>query len=724
MPKRTDIVLIGGGHAHVGVLKSFGMRPLDSVRLTLIGRDAFAPYSGMLPGVIAGHYDASEAHLDLQKLCRFAGAAWVHDSANGLDLARGEVHFENRPPLSFDITSIDIGSAPGVETVSGAAGRVTPVKPIAGLTARWNDLRRAMRAAQTPQRIGVVGGGAGGAELILSLREALYDEAPETTFHLVTASDRVLPRHPAAASRAYASALATRSVTAHTSFLVCKVTDNGVVAEDGRTLDLDAIFWVTDAAAQPFLKDAGLAVDEKGFVVVNEHLQSVSHPTVFAAGDIAEMLASPRPKAGVFAVRQGPVLARNLRRAAEGRPLKSYRPQKDFLSIISTGDKHAIASRGPFCVAGAWVWRLKDQIDRRWMRQYQELPDMAAPDETEMRCGGCGAKIGADIVSKVISEISPAARSDVLSGISNPDDAALTETPAGMANVHTIDGFRPIVDDLYLYGRIVANHCLNDIFAMGAEPQSALAMVTLPFADDQKLENDLRLLLNGVNDTLRQEGAALIGGHTAEGAELSLSLSAIGLIEKNAALKKSGLKPGDALILTKPLGTGTLFAAHMRAKANGGWITGAVDMMLQSNAAAARNLKEWRAHASTDITGFGLAGHLFEMLSTSHVSAKVYANRLPLLDGAQETLDAKLYSTLHDQNKKTERHIDGAAPAILFDPQTAGGLLFGMPANTAQTCLKALKALGYTHSAIIGDVIETPPGARDKIVVTTADTPS
>ena len=763
VPIVKDLVLVGGGHAHVAVLKRFGMKNLSGARLTLITTDVHTPYSGMLPGFIAGHYTLDECHIDLRPLARFAGARIYHDTATGLDLVARRVICRDRPPVPYDVLSIDIGSTPAVGDVPGAAEFVTPVKPIGGFVARWQALAERVLATDAPLRIALVGAGAGGVELTLAIQHRLalelksrgHDDAnARFEFHLITDMADILTTYDRFTRAKFNRVLARRGVTVHTDTRVVEVTDGALVLAGGATIPADEILWVTQAAAQGWLKDTGLGLDKEGFIAVDDCYRAISHDDVFAAGDICHMLAAPRPKAGVYAVRAGPPLARNLRRALVGKPPRPHRPQSRFLSLISTGDRYAVASRNGFALAGGWVWRWKDWIDRRWMEKYTDLPEMEDDEEIDiaaglvdavaikeisaiaMRCGGCGAKVGATVLARVMNDLVPVDRDDVLVGLDAPDDAAVVEVPAGKVMVHTVDYFRSFVDDPYVFGRIAANHALGDVFAMGAEPQSALAVATIPFGPENKVEDTLRDLMKGAMEVLAEAGASLVGGHTSEGAELALGFSVNGLADMDTLMRKVGLRPGDALVLTKPIGTGTLFAADMQSKARGRWIDAALDHMVQSNQNAARCLRRHGAKACTDVTGFGLLGHLVEMARPSAVDVEVVLDALPVMDGAVECIENGIFSSLQPQNVRLRRAIrrtdgvgDGAGNgvgdragdearfALLFDPQTAGGLLAGVPANNADSCIEELVELGYTQAAVIGRVLEQSDALEPVTVV-------
>lgn len=731
-----DLVLIGGGHSHVGVIKSFAMKPIPGVRLTVIARDVHTPYSGMLPGYVAGHYEYDEAHIDLRPLCQFASARLFHDSATLIDTDNRQVICAGRPPVTYDILSINIGSRPEITSVPGADEFATPVKPINRFVDRWHELLQRVLEHSGTHRIMVVGGGAAGVELILSiqfrlekvLREKRRQSEP-LELNLISKSDRILPAFPKGVSERFQRILNQRGIQVHSAAEATRVSKTSLELSNGNTLDAGEILWVTGASAPDWSQQSGIEVDDSGFILANDRLQSTSHADIFAAGDIVHVKNHPRPKAGVFAVRQAKPLTANLRRALLNQPLKPFAPQKTLLALISTGNQYAIASKGRFHLAGEKLWVWKDWIDRRFMQKFSDLPKMDEEQASDinpgltnqdtlkeisaiaMRCGGCGAKVGATTLNRAIAELKPAPRDDILIGLHEPDDAAVVEVPSGKVMVHSVDYFRSFIDDPYLFGQIAANHSLSDIFAMGAEAQSALAIATVPFGIEAKVEDTIRQLMSGAMLVLNESNTALVGGHTSEGAELALGFSVNGLADREHILRKGGMQAGDVLILTKALGTGTLFAADMLQKAKGRWIDAALESMIQSNRICAEVLYRHKATACTDITGFGLLGHMVEMIRPSDVDVEISLQALPLLDGALETVEMGILSSLQPANMRLRRAIANqtevaASPLypLIFDPQTSGGLLASIPAKHANTCLQELRQSGYTKSAIVGRV--------------------
>jgi len=742
-PVLRDIVLVGGGHSHVGVLRTFGMRPLPGVRVTLICTDTDTPYSGMLPGYIAGHYDYDDVHIDLRRLAQWAGARYYRDEVVGLDRTQRKVLCRSRPAIPYDVASLNIGSTPDLSGVPGASEHAVPVKPIRRFNERWLALLDRVVREPTPTTIAIVGAGAAGVETCLAMQYRLRDELrrigrnpDELRFHLFSADPTILPTHNVAVRRAFDRILVERGVAVHLGAEVTEVEASCVRTGAGEVVAFDEILWVTQAGGAPWLRGTGLALDDRGFVRVRDTLQTETDPFVFAAGDCASLSGAPLEKAGVFAVRMGKPLAENLRRALLGRPPVRYRPQRKWLALITSGDRHAVVSRGALYLRGDWVWRWKDDIDRKFMRRFREFGEMgkgAAPptdrvalDENEttqaisavaMRCGGCGAKVGATVLSRALAEIRPIEPERVLVGLSAPDDAAVVKLPPHKALVQSVDFFRAFVDDPWLTGRIAANHALGDIFAMGAQPWTATAIVTLPPGLERKIEEALFQMLSGAVSVLNAAGCALVGGHTGEGSETSIGFAVAGVVDDDlaTALRKGGLNPGDVLVLCKPIGTGTLLAAHSRLQARGRWIDAALESMQVSNRDAGTCFAAHGVRACTDVTGFGLLGHLVEMTKPSAVDAEIDLARIPILEGALEMARAGMASSLQPANVRLQRAIRDAEHAkgdprfsLLFDPQTAGGLLAGVPAERADACIAALRVAGYAHAAVIGRVL--PPG--------------
>ena len=730
-----DLVLIGGGHSHVILLKNFGMKPLPGVRLTLIARDLHTPYSGMLPGYIAGHYRFDEAHIDLRPLCQFASARLYHDSAIRIDAENKRVVCANRPPVNYDLLSINIGSHPQIDTVPGAAEFATPIKPINCFIDRWQQILQRVRQQQDTYRIAVVGGGAAGVEILLAMQFRLQQvlrtckhrhKLPE--FHLVCQTASILPGFPSGVGQRFQRILKQRGIHLHLASRAIRVGDGWLRIARGDEIKSDEIIWVTNASAPDWLRASGLAVDQQGFMLANDTLQSTSHHHIFGAGDIVHIVNHPRPKSGVFAVRQGKPLSENLRCALLNQPLKPFKPQKASLALISTGDQSAIATWAGWHFEGSGLWRWKDWIDRRFTAKFNCLPDMlaaakvavdhrlgdqhslAAASASAMRCGGCGAKISGGVLQRTITNLNPVSCDDILIGLHAIDDAAVLAIPPDKVLVQTVDYFPAFIDDPYRFGQIAANHCLSDIFAMGAAAHSALAIATLPFGIESKTEELLRQLMAGAMQVLNAANTALIGGHTSEGAELALGFSVNGLAEHDHILRKSSLQPGDSLILTKPLGTGTLLAADSQQKAKGRWIEAALASMLLSNREAAELFYQHGATACTDITGYGLLGHLLEMIRPATVNVEIRLSALPCLEGALQTVEMGILSSLQADNQRLQHSLKSLTRShdpvypLIFDPQTSGGLLASLPANQADGCLRKLQDAGYIHAAIIGQV--------------------
>lgn len=728
-----ELVLVGGGHAQVAVLKSLAMKPIPGLRTTIICNDLNTPYSGMLPGFVEGIWQAEDITIDLPRLAQMAGARLIHGAVCAIDAAAKQVYLDGRPAIPFDVLSVNIGGVPNPSAISGAAENTIPVKPIG----QFRQRLAALTAETYPKRIAVIGGGISGCELALALSarwQKFGGQQPELT--LFNRGPRLIPEFSERAAQLIAKALNALGCEIYYGQPVTEVGQKSLTLADGRSYAFDAAFLVTAVSPPSWLRDSGLALDADGFIAVGRTLQSNSHSSVFAAGDVATLTDDPRPKAGVYAVRAGPILTENIRNFLRGRPLRQWKPQSRALAIVGTADGRAIGIRGSHASHSRAWWWLKKRIDRKWMQQYQRLkmPPFAAaeafaglagqkspeshkdPAFEAMRCFGCGAKTGHGTLQRAMAE---AVKSAIALG-ADPrfmpaddltEDSAVLPVPDGGALVQSVDIISEIVTDPFQLGQIAVAHALSDIYAANAKPLWALANVTLAMARVDLQQAQLAHLMAGSLLALSKAGVRLVGGHTGESSALNIGFAVTGSRSTPPSVP-IGTEP-IMLLLSKPLGIGVIMAAHMQLAARSDWLQASVQSMIQSNGDAAAILAP-QLPLMTDITGFGLARHALNLAERCGAAGvDIELSQLPVLEGALSLLAAGYRSSLHDQNRASVPLASGTTVTphgeILFDPQTSGGLLAALPASSAAEVHKALCNAGH-EAAIIGKLHPSQPG--------------
>jgi selenide,water dikinase len=715
LPLTQDLVLIGGGHTHALVLRKWLMKPLPGVRLSLINPGPTAPYSGMLPGFVAGHYTRDQLDIDLVRLASAAQARLILGSVTGIDPGAGTIQIDTHPDIGFDVASVDVGITSDMPALDGFGAHAIPAKPLGPFAAAWD----AFRDQDGPATLAIIGGGVAGVELAMAMSHALKQRGRDAVVHLIDAG-KALSALPAKSADRLRHALAAQNVTLLENVTITHLTHKTLHLADGRTITADFITGAAGARPYDWLSETGLQTHD-GFLCVNDRLQT-SDPRIFAVGDCAHMTHDPRPKAGVYAVRQAPTLLNNLLSSLSSGPLKPYVPQKDYLKLISLGEKSALGDRFGLTFTGPWVWTWKDSIDRKFMDQFRNLPRMTPPPLPYPRakgvtealgpkplCGGCGAKLGRDALSSALSRLAPPQRPDIrpLPG----DDAALLIT-GGAQQVFTTDHLRSFWDDPAVMARIATHHALGDIWAMGADPQAATLSIILPRMADRLAERTMAEILHAADQVLRDAGADIVGGHSTIGDELTIGLALTGLCA-NPPVTLSGAQDGAALILTKPVGTGVVMAAAMSGNATGAQVAHALQAMQQGQRGASQILRE-TAQAMTDVTGFGLAGHLQNICQASGLAATVQLDALPMLHGAEALSAAGEHSSLFASNRAAFPTLpDTPKSRLLFDPQTSGGLLAAIPRDRTQDVLDSLQTAGYGAACCIGHLHAGPSGQID-----------
>ncbi|MFT6896935.1 MAG: selenide,water dikinase [Paraglaciecola sp.] len=674
----SDLVFIGGGHTHVLVLRMLAMNPIPNVRITLISDTRLTPYSGMLPGFISGHYSKAQTHIDLNKLTRAGNVRFIHGRVTGLDLDRKRIEVHNHPDIEYDKVSINVGSTPNL-TVPGAKEFAVGVKPVSQLTAIWAHLLAHDYQGKTPHWA-IVGAGAAGVEIALAIAHRFAQQQKPIQLSLVQGGSTLLANYQSGVQTRVHKALNDHNVTLVNNFRVATVEQHQLVASDKQTLAIDKSIWCSAATAPIWPKKAGLATDSQGFIDVNAYLQSTSHPDVFAAGDVANLTESPRPKAGVYAVRCAPFLEKNLRASLQHKKFTETKLQSNFLSLISLGDQTAVGQKMGLSFSGKWVWRLKNHIDLTFMDLFQkQLPNMHSDIEEPMHCGGCGSKLGPQLLTDTLKDLPIFKQENLATNLSKAEDAAVAIYSKEHSVFQSIDGFRAFTDDLYRFGIVTTHHAINDLYAMGIQPTSAQVWANICFAHPRLSKRDFGQLMSGITEALIHHQTTLVGGHSTEGKETHLAMVVNG--QQRKVWPKNNLQSGDWLLLNRPIGSGIILAADMQGEADASIVDELWLHLLASNRSFFTALKAQDVHGATDVSGFGLIGHCLEMVEGSDLHIDIDSRKVPLLPGALALSQSGIASSLLPQllPLKNRCMISENAHSqvidLLFDPQTNGGLL-------------------------------------------------
>ncbi|MEZ6134681.1 MAG: selenide, water dikinase SelD [Pirellulaceae bacterium] len=577
-------------------------------------------------------------------------------------------------------------------------------------------LRARVRAAierlspNEPLRVAVIGGGVAGTEILLGLPAFLDTMSVQNyELRLITRSEEVLAESRGAGRRVK-DELLRRGNLLTVGKSVLRINDHSITLDDGTTITADIVVWATGASPAPLLSQLGLPLDDRGFLATDTTLRSTSGEPIFAVGDTGSIVGEAVPKAGVHAVRQGPVLWTNLQRSLDGQSLQHYHPQRTFLKLINLGNGRAVGVWRGLSFSGRWVMRWKNSIDQNFMAKYQPVR-MSAEGQT-MQCHGCGCKLGSQTLESAL-QVAPG------HAIAIEDATEIGCDAEGRQLVASTDFFSCPLDDAYLNGRVAALHAASDIIAAGAQPTKALANVVLLDGDAKSQERSLSDFLSGARFEFDALGAEIVGGHTIVGPRMEVGFSVIGHALSERLLRKANLQPEDELWLTKPLGIGVLLAAHMRSRCSAANYERLLETMFARQHHYAVLAIESGVVAATDITGFGLCGHLLEMLSASNVAAKICLDDVPVLPGALAAVANGIESSLIDDNFAADHRIDASANVralpkyrLLFDPQTCGGLLFGCSPESGKQLGERCADAGLNPPHRIGQVFARQASER------------
>jgi len=701
------LVLAGGGHSHVLVLRHWAMgrwRPPPGTAVTMVSRKSTSLYSGLIPAVLAEQVHPSACAIDLRRLCAAAGVSFVEGEITGLDLEHGQLklhhHLVSPGPLPRLLPchwlSLDVGSV--TTAPEGVAG--IPIKPLEPFL-DWCE--------HLPPAVEVMGSGVAAVEVVLALAARCRGRRQPCALSLRTAPNG-LGLGPARLVHRLEQMVKDQGIAIRPMARHRPVTP-------GCTTVL-----CTGSRAPAWLQESGLPCDPRGRVLTDATMAVQGHGHIFASGDCGVVASAPRPASGIWAVGAAPVLARNLQAALQGDSLHHWRPQSHGLVLLGDGQGRAMAQRGAFWLGPhPWLWRWKQHLDHRFMAMVNGTRPMATKSKEPMICRGCGAKLPAQPLSRALEQLygepqqaqdaTPVARL-------SPDHLLLT----------SLDGFPALLSDPWLNGRLTTLHSASDLWACGAHVEGLQTLVTLPRCSSNLQQDLLAQCLGGVRSAAQELGGDLLGGHSLQAIDapdprqplplqMTIGVSVYGSVKVEQRWQKGPLRPGDALVLSRPLGSGVILAAAQANGASPPWVDRMLSIMAQSQQDLVQLLRRYGCHACTDVTGFGLLGHLGEMVKASPPAMVVQLNgqAIPAYDGALELLKAGYASTLAPHNAEAlallapqgpiqlQHQISAALRSLLVDPQTCGPLLAALPAHGAEDLVKAMAAT-YPGSAIIGTV--------------------
>ena len=731
--KQLHLVLIGGGHAQIAVLKSLAMKPIDGLHITLITDVLMAPYSGMLPAHLEGLWSFDEMHIDLARLASFAGADLITSPVTEIDGHKKIVFIKDRPPMRYDLCAINAGAVPSIEDIKGADRYAIAVKPIA------HFLSKLPQNIEDNTNINIIGAGVAGIEIAFALQSKF--SAQDIDIHIFSRSKTLLAKMPPKAGRLIDRLAKERGISVHYGVEIKQINETNLIAQDGKSYSSGLNLIVTGVKAAPFVSSLSDGLNNEGFISVDTSLQSPVYEGLFACGDVASIIGHAREKAGVFAVRAGAILAQNIRRAIYDKKLLKWSPQKHYLALIGTADGKALAVRNGMVHHHKMWFHLKQKIDLDFMNKFNDLPEMdsqkpvilpyyqkAGHDQKDaifkdMRCAGCAAKASASLLQEALSSARTHALAlgademflPPLDGIL--DDASLT--PALQHPLrHSFDSLNEMIADPFVFAKIAVNHALSDLYVSGATPLYAQAHINLQEASHARQLDKATHILTGTLLALSEASTKLIGGHTSQSIAPSLGFAVMGKQLYETAPYEAGAD--YAIITTKKLGIGIGLAAQMRQKLSANGYQKIIDEMLISNQKAAQSCFEAGAIAITDITGFGLARHLMNLTGSLPVpiAGTIHLSKIAYFDETQSLIEKGIESSSFGQNRNaidnlfiTTNAKNDWRSSLLFDPQTSGGLCAIVKTDKADKLMKELSAfsarkIGYLNPQNAGLFVE------------------
>jgi selenide,water dikinase len=701
-----QLVLIGGGHSNVQVLRKLCMHQYNGLNVILISESYGAIYSGMTPGYIEKIYSLDEITIDLQRLCFNAGATFIKDKVISLDEENKILHLKENPSISFDILSINSGSISNKQTIQiENDSKIISVKPIGSLVSKLKKIDEVIEKS-SQKKISIVGGGIAAFELSFALHKR-YDGK---------ISIDIISKHPLGEKNLNTNSInKVKKIAKKMGIkLISKQAisiNNSEIKLDDDIIHSDLILLSTGASLPEWLVKSNLEIDEN-FIAVNQQLQSLNFKNIFVSGDAASIQNSKRPKSGVMAVRQGEILKDNLFLFLQNKTLKKFKPQKNWLYLIGTYKNSAVLNYFNFSFEGKWCWALKKIIDLNFMKKFyfpgqidmnkkifnlNEYKD----DIPKMFCQGCGSKVSKNTLSNFLS-----------SQKTNQELSDATEIEFKQNNIlQTIDHIKLFKSfNPYDFGIISYLHSQNDILAAGGSVHSLSISIGVPFSKNLVEGFYLEYFMRGIQKEAARDGAILASGHSYQTEEPSTTITMNGSIIKKS--NKSLAAEENLIYLSKPLGTGYLLAAYFQ---NSKLLSTSdfkklLSYLKTGNDLAAKSGFSCGSQLMTDISGFGLASHLGDICQSSNLSAEIQLSNHILINDKLEILK-NFESSGYKNNYLSSFNLIGIRDdhpllKIVFDPQTNGPLLIAIDKEKKNEFEKNFEKNYFSKPLLIGEFIK------------------
>lgn len=721
IPITNDLVLIGGGHSHLSVLMKLSKKPLNGNRITLITNEIDTPYSGMIPGYIEGIYSWRDSHIDLYRLCLKLNVRFIHAEVERVSAYEKEIYFKDRPKIKFDVLSINTGIQSNNREIKGAAKYCLPVKPISKLTNNF------LNKITNFKSIAFIGGGAGSVELALAIKKRFLNINQDIKITIITGKRGLLSTFPQKTKLTSLKTLEKFKIDIIEYKRVLEVKPKQIILSDKSILKIDKAILSTNSMTPKWLAKSDILLTKDNYILVNKSFQT-NYKYVFASGDVIDFNNQNLKKAGVFAVRSGKPLAINIRKFILGKKLVEYKFNKNYLALIGTSKRSAIATKYNLTFNSRFFFYLKKYIDQNFIKKFSDFrirkkftldalktdvlnifvkhKEKITDENDIMQCKGCAAKVPLNALKQALPK-------DI---VSTSEDAV--SVPGQPELYQTVDMISSIITDPFLLGKIAANHSISDMVSVNSKITSAMMILQLPLSKTEINSRDLEQVLLGANEIFKTIDCPLIGGHTMIGKDKDpiIGFSILGQKQKKIKIVKNRrkIKTKDLLILTEKIGSGLIFAGINNYLIDSYFQIDVIKQMIKGNLNFGKISNQLNILSMTDITGFGLANHLLNLIKrdNSKTGLTIYPNKIPLFEGVNECLNKDIKSSLFKSNydiaqkdiiyKRDKSKLDN----ILYDPQTVGGIAFIIPQEEKYKHFKVLKEnnIKFTEIGFVNNI--------------------